>query len=379
MEPTKDTESGFENVSVPSVLVEEQRNLESQMQDVFISESSSQAKEGNTVVPKVLPKPAAAPAVNPWRVSSNHSSTLHSPILVDMEDVSGKEVASCGEKLQPVRGKKQWVALQEVNPEIVQKAFNGSSVDEAGKATRSTEQNKPTTAENGAKRNLSSSQQQRPGTRRPPRQNIAPSNNASSIPRPRSHPTPAPEEPSQQSNPVSPERRSSHNDPERKRLSATAYLNSVTGYRSTAPARRSYTRRSAASFQLQQQQEAIAAEYHRQALQAQIEYYFSVENLCRDIYLRAHMDAEGWIPVDFIASFNRVRVFTTGMTEESITPMIATFLAESQIVEVREDFIRKQGDWQNWILPEDMKVSILKKQELKQKNQAALEGNFQQA
>ena len=44
--------------------------------------------------------------------------------------------------------------------------------------------------------------------------------------------------------------------------------------------------------------------------QTQLEYYFSVENLCRDIYLRLNMNAEGWIDLSFIAGFNRVKILT---------------------------------------------------------------------
>ena len=32
----------------------------------------------------------------------------------------------------------------------------------------------------------------------------------------------------------------------------------------------------------------------------------SVENLCRDMYLRSNMDDQGFVPVSIIASFNRV-------------------------------------------------------------------------
>lgn len=39
----------------------------------------------------------------------------------------------------------------------------------------------------------------------------------------------------------------------------------------------------------------------------QIEYYFSPENLDTDIYLRRKMDAQGYIPLSSIASFNRVK------------------------------------------------------------------------
>ncbi|UKZ52185.1 hypothetical protein TrVGV298_005960 [Trichoderma virens] len=42
-------------------------------------------------------------------------------------------------------------------------------------------------------------------------------------------------------------------------------------------------------------------------LKSQVEYYFSIENLCKDVYLRARMDSQGFVPLHFIASFKRVR------------------------------------------------------------------------
>ena len=45
-------------------------------------------------------------------------------------------------------------------------------------------------------------------------------------------------------------------------------------------------------------------------MRRQIEYYFSVENLCKDMFLRKKMDDGGWIPTRVIASFNRVRMLT---------------------------------------------------------------------
>lgn len=44
-----------------------------------------------------------------------------------------------------------------------------------------------------------------------------------------------------------------------------------------------------------------------QMVRNQIEYYFSPENLDTDIYLRRKMDAQGYIPLSSIASFNRVK------------------------------------------------------------------------
>lgn len=40
------------------------------------------------------------------------------------------------------------------------------------------------------------------------------------------------------------------------------------------------------------------------------EYYFSKENLMKDLFLRRKMDAEGYLPVTLIASFHRVRALT---------------------------------------------------------------------
>ena len=36
-------------------------------------------------------------------------------------------------------------------------------------------------------------------------------------------------------------------------------------------------------------------------MRTQVEYYFGVENLCRDTFLRSKMNEEGWIPLPVIA------------------------------------------------------------------------------
>lgn len=77
----------------------------------------------------------------------------------------------------------------------------------------------------------------------------------------------------------------------------------------------------------------------------QIEYYFSVENLCRDIYLRSKMDEWGFVPVSVIANFNRVRMIAQNPY------FIIEALRFSNAVEVQGDKVRKKGDWANWLLP----------------------------
>eukprot|EP00249_Psilotum_nudum_P024848 c29308_g1_i2 orf=754-4371(-) len=83
----------------------------------------------------------------------------------------------------------------------------------------------------------------------------------------------------------------------------------------------------------------------RVMLVKQIEYYFSIENLCRDIYLRSNMDAQGFVPVSVIANFNRVRALTPNPT------LILDSLRNSMVVEVQGDKLRKRNDWANWLLP----------------------------
>ena len=52
----------------------------------------------------------------------------------------------------------------------------------------------------------------------------------------------------------------------------------------------------------------------RQALQQQLEYYFSKENLSRDTYLISQMDAEQYVPIATIASFEQVKKLTSDLS-----------------------------------------------------------------
>lgn len=82
----------------------------------------------------------------------------------------------------------------------------------------------------------------------------------------------------------------------------------------------------------------------------QIEYYFSPDNLCKDIYLRKHMDIQGWVPVSLIKEFNRVKQWTSTIGFNH-GQFILDSVRASTIVEVQGDKIRKRNDWMNWILP----------------------------
>lgn len=56
-------------------------------------------------------------------------------------------------------------------------------------------------------------------------------------------------------------------------------------------------------------EEALLKKY----IKRQIEYYFSIENLERDFFLRRKMDEQGFLPISLIAGFHRVQALTTNL------------------------------------------------------------------
>ncbi|CAZ81149.1 unnamed protein product [Tuber melanosporum] len=83
----------------------------------------------------------------------------------------------------------------------------------------------------------------------------------------------------------------------------------------------------------------------------QINYYFSVDNLCKDMYLRKHMDNEGFVALSFIANFNRVR----GLTQDP--NMLRDACMQSQdlfLIPGPDDwYLRKAEGWEKWTLAEE--------------------------
>lgn len=86
---------------------------------------------------------------------------------------------------------------------------------------------------------------------------------------------------------------------------------------------------------------------------AQVEYYLGVENLCRDVYLRTHMDNEGWIEIEDIMGFNRMRSICQDPR------LVLEGLEGSALVEVQGTRIRRRIDWQPWIIPEAIRQEAM--------------------
>ncbi|KAF2018875.1 hypothetical protein BU24DRAFT_106974 [Aaosphaeria arxii CBS 175.79] len=81
----------------------------------------------------------------------------------------------------------------------------------------------------------------------------------------------------------------------------------------------------------------------------QMEYYFSVENLCKDIFLRKHMDSQGFVFLSVLADFNRIKQLTTNID------IIKHVCHASPTIEYRvgvdgRDRLRRREGWEQWVL-----------------------------
>lgn len=82
---------------------------------------------------------------------------------------------------------------------------------------------------------------------------------------------------------------------------------------------------------------------------SQVEYYFSVENCVKDWFLRRHMDSLGFVPLQFIASFNRMREL---LVDHNI---LRQACMESKTVEIvmggdGVERVRKKEGWEKWVI-----------------------------
>ncbi|KAJ6445596.1 La domain-containingfamily [Purpureocillium lavendulum] len=87
-----------------------------------------------------------------------------------------------------------------------------------------------------------------------------------------------------------------------------------------------------------------------QMLKSQIEYYFSIENLCKDMYLRKRMDSQGFVNLHFVTAFKRIRELTSDM---GMIRAVCEASVELDYI-VGEDEIerlRRRSNWQTFVLP----------------------------
>lgn len=117
-----------------------------------------------------------------------------------------------------------------------------------------------------------------------------------------------------------------------------------------------------------------------QALKSQIEYYFSATNLPKDVFLREHMDSQGFVSLEFIADFSRVR----GISQRNLN-LVREACADSKEIDYvfgdGEELLRRREGWEKYVLPEDKRKEHARKPgpaNIQSRSRQNLPNNYQQ-
>lgn len=116
----------------------------------------------------------------------------------------------------------------------------------------------------------------------------------------------------------------------------------------------------------------------QQALTRQIDYYFSLDNLLRDLFLRKNMGTEGWVDLDLILNFKRVEIIINGLRnsieetdekakEDQLDKAIVNAVHQCENLEIgylngKEDYnvsatemqLRVKYNFEQWLLPDNL-------------------------
>ncbi|KAI1776699.1 hypothetical protein F4818DRAFT_440099 [Hypoxylon cercidicola] len=81
----------------------------------------------------------------------------------------------------------------------------------------------------------------------------------------------------------------------------------------------------------------------------QMDYYFSIDNLCKDTYLRQHMDSQGFVPLAVITAFKRMQNIAQ---DYQVVRIACEHSPHVQLVvtENGEDKVRRREKWEPWVL-----------------------------
>jgi hypothetical protein len=90
---------------------------------------------------------------------------------------------------------------------------------------------------------------------------------------------------------------------------------------------------------------SISSPSRKDDLRRQIEYYFSVENLAKDSYLRGLMSPRGYVVLENLLSFRRIQQLTQSVDELTSAARSSTYL------KVKNRSVRIRTDWQTWVYP----------------------------
>lgn len=86
---------------------------------------------------------------------------------------------------------------------------------------------------------------------------------------------------------------------------------------------------------------------------SQLEYYFSIDNLCKDLYLRKNMDSQGWVLLSVVANFKRIKQLAgedqTLDTLRVVCPQVKNL--EYARGKDGEERVRRLDGWKDFVLP----------------------------
>jgi la-related protein 1 len=86
------------------------------------------------------------------------------------------------------------------------------------------------------------------------------------------------------------------------------------------------------------------------AINQQLDFYFSVENLIKDTHLRKHMDSQGYVFLSLLTNFPRMKFLTTDYG------MVRDVCIHHKAIEILHlpdgsDKVRAASNWAQWVLP----------------------------
>lgn len=91
-------------------------------------------------------------------------------------------------------------------------------------------------------------------------------------------------------------------------------------------------------------------QYLMEMVSTQMEYYFSLDNLLKDMFLRRHMDSQGFVFLDVIGSFNRIKQLT--QDKEMLKAVcLASDAIEIRVGEDGKERLRRREGWDQFVLP----------------------------
>ncbi|KAI7366769.1 hypothetical protein KC354_g3917 [Hortaea werneckii] len=91
-------------------------------------------------------------------------------------------------------------------------------------------------------------------------------------------------------------------------------------------------------------------QYLMDMVSTQLEYYFSLDNLLKDMFLRRHMDSQGFVLLDVVAGFNRLKQLTQDKE------ILKTVCLNSETIEIRvgddgKERLRRRDGWEQFVMP----------------------------